>query len=255
MAEREKALEVVCYKWGAKYPAEDVNVLRAMVERHLNIPHRFHCITDDSSGLDAEIVAHDLPDLGFEGIWRKLWTFSPDFLGLKDSLVVSLDLDVVIVDSLDFVTENPELDFVIARNWARNLEKKGGARGSGTLYRLRVGSMAKIWEEFAQDPAVAIERYHGKTKEIGEQNWLENHVEEGDWNFFPEGKVISFKRHCRAKGRRLLGVDTAQFGSATIPAGAAVISFHGDPLPRDLIAGKPIGRWKKAPFVRQHWRK
>lgn len=250
--EEPPVLEIICYKWGTKYPAEDVNILQSMVAKNLSIPHRFHCITDDAAGLNPDVNIHQLPDLGFDGIWRKLWTFSDGFLGLDGSLVVSLDLDVVIVDSLDFIAERPELDFVIARNWSRNLETKGGARGSGSLYRLRVGSMAEIWEQFITDPNAAIEKFHGKNREIGEQNWLENHVKE--WNFFPENKVVSFKRHCGARGRKILGVNTAKFGAARVPVGAAMVSFHGDPLPRDLAGGESFGRWRRTPFVKDFWK-
>ena len=40
---------VVCIKWGEKYSAEYVNRLYGMVQRQLSLPHRFVCLTEDST--------------------------------------------------------------------------------------------------------------------------------------------------------------------------------------------------------------
>ena len=46
---------VLCIKWGNKFPADYVNKLYRMVERHLSLPHRFVCLTDNTTGLNSEI--------------------------------------------------------------------------------------------------------------------------------------------------------------------------------------------------------
>lgn len=247
-------LHVICYKWGEKYSSEYVNILCAMVRRHLTIPHSFHCITDNPTDLASSVVVHELPDVGVEGIWRKLMTFQNNFLGLQGEYVVSIDLDVVVVDSLDFLADHPEIDLFIGRNWARHND---AARASGAIYRLRVGSHSFIWERFINDAERSIEKYHGKNRLIGEQNWLDANIE--TFNYFPAGKVVSFKRHCKSKGRiffgrlgETLGLSTSKIGKAVIPEGAAIISFHGDPLPPDVMNGSS-GRWRHAPFVEKFW--
>jgi len=253
--DRIEHLHIICYRWGTLYGPEYVNILRGMVQRNLSINHTFHCITDSSEGLHPDIITHELEDHGFDGIWRKLMTFQPNFLGLEGQFVVSLDLDIVIVDNIDFLAEQPEKDFMIARNWGR---RKDGARGSGSVYRLKVGSHPDIWNDFIRDPERAIDEYHGKNRKIGEQNWLNAHMRE--FNYLPEGKVVSFKRHCKSKGRSLfgrfgerLGLTTAAIGKAEVPDGAAIISFHGDPSPLDVMEHR-CGRWRHAPFVQEHWR-
>lgn len=214
-----------------------------------------HCLTDSSEGLNPAIHVHPLPDLGFQGIWRKLGTFQRNFLGLEDELLISFDIDIVIVGSLKFLLERPGEPFIIARNWGR---KATGSRGSGSVYRLRVGSHPEIWEDFIAAPELAINAHHGKNRLIGEQKWLDSHFKE--FVFLPDNKVVSFKRHCGAKGRLFAGsfgdhwgLTTARWGYARPPAEAAIVSFHGDPLPEHVMHHRS-GRWREAPFVREHWR-
>jgi hypothetical protein len=247
-------LHVICYKWGTLYPSEEVNILRAMVKRNLTVPHRFHCITDDPRGLDPDIEAHPLPDFGFNGNWRKLYTFSRDFLGLEGQYVVSLDIDIVIVANIDFLADNPEKTFVIApATWSRNV------RGHGAVYRLKVGSRPDVWDDFMIDAKKAIEENHGSTLLAGEQYWLTRKIPSMD--LLPEGKVVSFKYHCGARSSKLfgslgarLGLTTAHFGTATLPKGAAIVSFQTRPLPRDVRDSRYY-HWKRAPFVAEHWRR
>ena len=244
-------LNVICYKWGTLYSPDYVNILAAMVKRNLSIPHTFYCITDSVDGLAPEIKVYKLPDYGFEGIWRKLMTFQNNFLELQDQFVVSIDIDVVIVGSLDFLANHPEKDFIIARNWV-----KGGTRGSGSLYRLKVGSHTEIWNDFIKNPEKSIDKFHGKNRLVGEQNWLNAHFE--TFEHFPKNKVVSYKRHCNSKGRilKFFGkeiINTARFGKAVPPDEAALVSFHGDPSPKDVMLSYS-GRWRHAPFATDYWK-
>jgi len=44
-------VNVLCMKWGNKYPADYVNRLYSMVARNMQRPFRFICLTEDSVGL------------------------------------------------------------------------------------------------------------------------------------------------------------------------------------------------------------
>ena len=44
-------VNVLCLKWGDRYPAFYVNRLYAAVKRNLRRPFRFVCVTDDPTGL------------------------------------------------------------------------------------------------------------------------------------------------------------------------------------------------------------
>lgn len=252
MLENISFLNIACYKWGTLYPANEVNILWDMVRRNLNIPHVFHCVTDDPAGLNKEIRVHELEEFGFPGNCRKIQTYSSDFLGLEGEFLVNLDIDLVIIDSLDFLAQQPEKDFIIARNW--------GPTGPGhtAVFRLKVGSRSNVWDSFISDPGKSAEECKVRPGSFSDQRWLSKKMSAMD--FFPEGKVVSYKHDCNSRSARLfgktgerLGLTTAHFGKAKPPRGAAIVSFHGRPLPRD-VCGKSYQRWKRADFVKEHWR-
>ena len=46
-------INVLCVRFGNKYGQEYVVKLRNMVERHLNVPYKFWCLTDDPAPLQG----------------------------------------------------------------------------------------------------------------------------------------------------------------------------------------------------------
>lgn len=253
-------LHIVCYKWGDRYLAEDVNILRASVKRHLSLPHHFYCITDDARGLDGSIHAVPLPSDGRIGNGPKLNTFSDGFLDLgPNDFVVSLDIDIVVVGNLDFLADRPELDFVIARHRARN----AAFCGHGAVYRLRVGSHRELYDEFIADQKGWAEKLPGRNDNpFSEQRWLARKFHNQEPNFFPEGKVIIFRTDCHARSPSYVlgrwaaqfGLTTAFLGNAKLPGiGEAIVSFSGQTKPRDVVK-RHHGHLRRAPFVAEHWR-
>lgn len=243
-------LHLLCYRWGTRYGVDYVNKLHSMVSRHLSLPHVFHCMTDTAEGLSSGIVPHLLPPDHCGGNWNKLMTFQEDFLGLQGKFVVCMDIDIIVVGDLSFLADKPENDFMIVKNWAK------GVRGNSSIYRLRVGSHPHVWNDFVADPEAVVDRFHGKTRNGGDQRWMDHAVKH--YEFFPEERVVSYKRHCSAKSPEiqlpLIGsVSTGFLGEARIPENASVVLFHGTPLPTD-VADSHFGRWKKASFVNEHWR-
>ena len=109
---------IICMKWGTKYGPEYVNRLANMVRRNMTIPHRFVCMTDDATGLDPRIDARPLPDFddpgGPERGWRKISTFRRPLFDLVGPTLF-LDLDIVIVDSIDCLFDHPG-EFLIIKD-------------------------------------------------------------------------------------------------------------------------------------------
>jgi hypothetical protein len=73
-------VNIICMKWGDKFPEDYVNRLYAMVDRNLSLPFKFVCFTEHSNGIRDEVEIQPLPELDLptdapERGWRKLTVF------------------------------------------------------------------------------------------------------------------------------------------------------------------------------------
>ena len=158
--------QVVVMKWGSKYGPEYVNRMYGMVARNITGPFSFVCLTDDRAGLRKEVAAHPLPQLGCEppkrargrrtlGKWNKLAIWGRDVEGLRPGPALFIDLDSVIVGSIDpyFEIGGPD-DVFLARNWVRPLRRYGQT----SVFRFPVGGHPEVLERFRADPQAAADR-------------------------------------------------------------------------------------------------
>ena len=83
-----------------------------MVDRHTTEPHAFLCLTDNPDGLECDWQPIDGK---YPGWWAKMLLFKPHF-ALAGKRVIYLDLDTVIVGSVDFLFAYRGT-FCILRDW------------------------------------------------------------------------------------------------------------------------------------------
>ena len=236
-------LKVVCVKWGAKFSAEYVNVLFAMVERHLTLPHRFLCLTEDPADLDPGIGILDLRP-GFEYCWNKLELFRPGVFG-DDDRVLYFDLDVVIAADIDgLATVRPQDTFVGLLDWYgfwnphynSSVMRFHGNRHADLYTRLVAGladgrvRWGREYDEYlgTNDKVVLWE---GDRRYAGDQDWISRHVHpagELRRHRFPRPWIRSYRKHARQR----------------LPRGCKVVVFHGSPKPHEVVND----------YVREHWR-
>ncbi|RTK92238.1 MAG: hypothetical protein EKK61_05550 [Rickettsiales bacterium] len=236
-------VNVICMKWGTKYTATDVNILHSMVKRHLTIPHRFICLTDDISNINSEIDCFDLPqiDVPIEkdvSPWRKLGMFS-DKIGDLSGKALFLDLDIVIMDNIDcFFTYSDK--FTIIENWTQ----KGQGIGNSSVYCFTIGAHSDV-----------IDYYKNNIEEVtnafsNEQIYLSKKIK--DIEFWPDSWCKSFKRHC------LPPYIIRYFQAPYQPQDVKIVVFHGNPKPEDAITGGFFGNiWKyvkPTKWIAENWR-
>ena len=229
-------------KWGNRYGPEYVNRLLAMVARHLALPHRFVCLTDDPDGIRGEVECRPLPaielaDAEEHSGWRKLSCFSADLDDLEGQILF-LDLDLIVVADIDCLFTHPG-SFCIIENWTQ----PGRGVGNSSVFRFEAGAHRPVLERFCADAARIIRSFPN------EQTYLTQSV--GEVTFWPASWCRSFKHDC------LPGWPLRAFRQASIPAGAKIIVFHGDPKPPDAARGVwPNRRTRLAPvpWVLEHWR-
>ena len=243
-------VNVLCTKWGTKYGAEYANTLYSMVRRHLHRPFRFVCLTDDTTGLRPEIEVRPLPAVGLADFDQRLpWTAQHGWLKLTSFAnplhdltgpTLAIDLDVVIIDSLDCFFEPPG-EFIVIREW----DKRDGT-GNTSVYRFEAGAHADALDYFR--------RHHEQVRrEVrNEQEFITRFLaRQGRLGYWPARWCVSFKRHC------VRGFVRGWFLPPRIPDGARVIAFHGRPNPPEAIRGVS-GKWYRrvlpTPWVAEHWR-
>ncbi|MCD6666132.1 MAG: glycosyltransferase [Hydrogenophaga sp.] len=245
-----QSVNVLCIKWGKKYGPEYVNRLHNMVRRHLHRPFRFVCLTDDAQGIDPGIEVKPIPPIGFDEFdQRKPWTFGHGWLKLTsfakplydlEGRTLFLDLDIVIVDSLDPFFDQPG-EFVVIKEW----DKKDGT-GNTSVYLFTVGAHVDALDHLRNGYPKVVEEVRN------EQEFITGYLgRQGKVSYWPEEWCRSFKRHCMRRG--IMG----WFAPPVIPPGARVIAFHGKPNPPDAIAGIS-GKWYRrvlpTAWVAEHWR-
>jgi hypothetical protein len=245
---------VVCLKWGTLYGSEYVNTLYSMVSRHLSMPFRLVCFTEDARDLRAEIDVQPLPDFEeppweyarYCSAWRKLALLQPGLAKLQGK-VLFLDLDVVIVGSLEDMFRFSDR-FTMIENWYQP------GRGQASAFCFEAGHFGDLLARYQADPIRYLRQYRT------EQAFLSGELgPAGRLAFFPDGWFASFKKHCMPSAPgRMIGRPNR------LPEQARVIVFHGRPNPPDALVGQWgskvvwYKRWHKrcapTPWIAQHWR-
>jgi hypothetical protein len=236
-------VNIICMKWGTKYSADYVNKLRRMVARHLSLPHRFICFTDDASGFDSGIEVFPLPSMpvdirGPERGWNKVLTFSETLYDIRGTCLF-LDLDLLIVGSLDDFFAQPG-EVLIIRDWL----KRDGT-GNSSVYRFEAGKHADVLEKFIAAWPQVKQQYRNEQEFISDVL-----LEKNALSYWPETWCRSFKRHC------LWPFPFSLFRVPKFPPLAKIIVFHGHPHPHEAIVGR-AGKWyrfmRPTPWVEEFW--
>ncbi len=241
---------IICLKWGKRYPAAYTNILYHSVKRHLSRPFRFLCITDDPTGLDEGIEPHPFPPNPGYGRWpnifSKLAIFEDGFANLKGSTLF-FDVDVVIMDDIDcFFDYEPGKNCIIHNwiEWHKTLFRKRPDIGNSSIFRFEAGKSGYIFETFKREFAEANNPALYPT----EQAFLTQAMVKPCW--WPEEWVRSFKRTCRP-------VFPLNLIKAPSKPKTKVLVFHGEPDPDEAIAGfkgrKLHHRTLPAPWIQEDW--
>lgn len=236
-------LEILCWKWKPANPryrssfgAPQVNVLRAMVERHYQRPHRFSCITDDPAGIDQRVriipLWPDLADLPSPHGWanpscfRRLKLFGPEAASIVGDRFVWLDLDVVICGNLEPVFDRAE-DFVM---W----EGQASANPyNGSMLLMNAGARPQVWTDFDPKTSPGAGRLQGYVG--SDQAWIAAKLGRGEPVWTRADGVYSWRNHIRV------------VPGAPLPANARIVFFHGH-----------TDAWSRhaqqvAPWISEHW--
>lgn len=241
---------ILCMKWGTKYGPDYVNRLYAMVRRHLSGDFNFVCLTDDAKGIRAEVQCLPIPPLDLDvpagqpdRAWKKLTTFEQDLHGLRGTALF-LDLDVVVVGSLDAFFEQPG-EFLIIHDYARPWRTER-ITGNSSVYRFELGAHADVLAHFRANMNAVQSKFRN------EQAYLSDFLHaQGKLQYWPDAWCPSFKYH---------GIPTwptNYWQEPFVPEGARVMVFHGECNPPDALAGRRNRAFRfirPARWIAKYWR-
>jgi hypothetical protein len=242
---------VICMKWGTKYGPEYVNRLYAMVRRHLSGDFNFVCLTDNGEGIRPEVRCLPIPPLDLhlkpgepDRAWKKLTTFTEDLYGLRGTALF-LDVDVVIVGSLDAFFEQPG-EVLIIRDYPRFWRFGERVTGNSSVYRFELGAHADVLANFRANMAGVQARYRN------EQAYLSDYLHrQGKLGYWPDGWCPSFKYN------GIPAFPTNLWREPFVPDDARIMIFHGECNPPDAMAGrrnKAFRYIRPASWVARFWK-
>lgn len=198
MSDPSNRLQIVLWKWANPnklhilfdFSADAVNRLSRQLAEHLTIPHDVVCITDNPAGLDSGIrvvpLWQDARELG--GCYSRLRAFAPDMDKVIGPRFAWIDLDSVIVGSMDSVLARPE-PIVLYRS--NSVE---GTPYNGSMLLMNAGARPQVWDSFDPARSPAITAAAGLTGT--DQAWI-SHVlgpDEAVWS--NTDGVMHFMRDC-----------------------------------------------------------
>ena len=198
---------------------EYVRRLRDGVAKHLSIPHRFVCMTDIPKVVPDDIETLPLGCSTWRWNLRKMSMYDPDY-GFAGR-VLALDLDTVIVGSLDDIAKYPGR-FAVLEDFYEPGQCGGGIVGfeGGTL------------DDDLYWPV------HGHRFQVNaitrgsERKWYRLRMPDADfWQSMFPGQIVSYKPRPNERLRE-------------IPEDARIVCFHGDPRPHECDEA----------WLKQYWR-
>lgn len=236
-------LTVLCWKWKRAdgpdlFGPEYVNRLRSMLARHVHVAHRIVCVTDDAWGIDPAIQCEPIREfVATPRCRRRMKQYDGDFASRLGERILSIDLDVVILDDITAIVQRSEPVVCWRVGYA------GVYSGSFVLYDARV--LDRLYRTFASDPEgfPRTVQPRGVPSDQAMLNfWLARHYRGplGVWTE-ADGFVTWFGKGYERQERFGMGP-----GNPVPPAGARIVVLGS--------ADKAVLDEQRFDFVCEHWR-
>jgi len=224
-------IDCACVIHGNSYNWIYVERLYNMLTHHIPQGIRFHVYTEHDRSVPPHMIKHCLQE--WDGIagpkrswWYKLQLFNPEH---HHGNLLYLDLDVVILNNLDWVTSAPTNYFWTIRDF-RYLQKPIHKTMNSSLMWFNVDRYSWIWQDFANsDVSKTIRQYPG------DQDYLQATIPSEQVRMFADNKLQSWRWQVADGGYNFKTRQPLEPGSgAKISPNASIIVFHGYPKPHQV---------------------
>lgn len=231
-------ITVACVlKSGGIYNAEWVAKLQRGVARNLTLPHRFVCYSDVPVPCERVPLVYDWEALTADRPrqhdwrvaprwWSKIELFRP---GMFDGPVLYLDLDTLVVGSLDNIASHPHRFTMADDPWPRT----NGTGPKCSAVMAWQGDYSTIFDRFVASPDEIAHRYdveEPKRGRIGDQAFIEDTV-----------KADTFREKC---GPVVVSYKCDNLQTARPAPPASIVMFHGLPKMNNIESGWVKDTWQ-----------
>lgn len=222
-------INFACVNYGTKYKPTYVQNLYNMVKRHLTVPHKFICFTDQPyvrKQIKGDVEFRQFKKHNLKGYWNKLQLFSPS--SKLEGPTLYMDLDVVIKGNIDcFANFGDDETTGVMRDFGQP-----DTWYNSSILKFNNKTVSYIWDEYDKDPALY-------QKQQGDQNVITNFVKGKETTkIFPDEWTQSYKWLDRSRTR----FHREKWTFEELPS-AKVAIFHGSPNPHESVE-----EW-----VKKHW--
>lgn len=234
-------IDCACVIHGSAYDWSYVEKLWSMLNRHLSYPVRLHVWTERSRPVPLPFIKHDLVEWpGISGHrrawWYKMQMFDPTH---HVGQLLYFDLDVVIVDNLDWIVGQDRSYFWCLKDFKYLWKPQWDGLNSSVMY-WDTARFADIWNIFCENDPVTNSRYYP-----GDQDFLTKAITLDRRRFFNELFFRSWRWQILDGGMdvktRIYSMPNA---GAVIPEHTKAIIFHGRPKPMDVTDPIILNEWK-----------
>lgn len=232
-------IDCACVIYGNKYHPVYIERLYNQLCRAFSVPVTLHVLTEASRKVNSPYVKHDLVDWNIKhsklAWWYKLQLFNPEFFS---GPVLYFDLDVVIVNSLDWIFSLPQDYFWSIKDF-RHLWRPASTLMNSSMMYWSADKYHQIYTDLTLaklDKLMSIHR--------GDQEYLSTIIQPPALRFFGLDRVISWRWQAQEGGYDFSTRAHRKPGyPAVVSKDTSVIVFHGDPKPHEVAD----------PLIVKHW--
>lgn len=233
-------VDCACVIHGDGYSWTYVDKLYSMLSRHISSGIRFHVYTEEQRSVPAHMIKHVLTDWpGIKGNkrswWYKMQLFNTEHFSGQ---LLYMDLDTVIVNNLDWITQLSKAHFWAIRDFKKLWRPQFQGINSSVMY-WHTEKFAGIWQDFAQqDIRKVCGKYHG------DQDYLSAVLNPVQRRFFPENSALSWRWQAWDGGMDPRNRKHLNPGAGTrFDPETSLLIFHGQPKPDQVTD----------PVIKTHW--
>lgn len=233
-------IDCACVIHGTGYDWIYVDHLYNMLKRHLTKEIRFHVYTEADRPVPPHMIKHVLKEWpGITGPkrswWYKMQLFNPEH---HSGDLLYFDLDCVIVNSLDWITELPTTNFWTVRDF-RYLQRNSYSGMNSSVMWWNVKRFEHVWNDFDKlDIHVTVKRYPG------DQDYLGAVIPPTELRYFENHHLQSWRWQVADGGFNFTSRQAKQPGTgAHVDPMTSILVFHGRPKPHEV----------QNPIIKEHW--